>query len=292
MEQPTRLLATGWISAWVAAIAVQILAPPITAWVVSMRLGVTWRYFGYGALIFLAFQMLTRVPLVQIGQVLLQDQIAASDAVAWGWIVLLAYSAGLFEEVGRWVGYRWLFQPSQRTWRPGIMYGLGHGGLESMLLIGGFGLLNLLGMLSIDGTDALAQLPAEQREVVQAQLASLAAQPRWYPLLGAWERLSTLGLHVGLSLLVLQTFQRQSRWWLLGAILLHGTVNLTAIALLRAVGPSPEGAAGVEVAIMAMSAIVLVAALYYRGPNTATLPEAAAPPSQERRRKGKGKRRR
>lgn len=291
MDQQTPILSPGWVAASVAAITVQVLGPPLIAWIVGRRLHVNWRFFAYGAVIFLAFQMLTRVPLVQVGQLALQDQIAASSAVEWGWIVLLAYSAGLFEEVGRWVGYRWLFPPAQRTWRPAVMYGLGHGGLESMLLIGAFSALSLAGLVSIDGTDAMAQIPAEQREVAQAQLASLAAQPVWYPLLGGWERLSALGLHVGLSLTVLQTFVRRSAWWLLAAILAHGTVNFVAIALLKAVGPSPAGAASVEVAIMAMSVAVLVAALRYRGPETA-LPMVAEQSAPGRRRKGKRNRRR
>jgi len=33
-----------------------------------------------------------------------------------------------------------------KTWSKGVMYGIGHGGLESMLLIGGLALATLINM--------------------------------------------------------------------------------------------------------------------------------------------------
>jgi hypothetical protein len=48
------------------------------------------------------------------------------------------------------------------------------------------------------------------------------------PLLGAWERLWTIPLHVALSVLVLQVFLRGSLRWLGLAILAHTLVDLLA----------------------------------------------------------------
>src|SRR5687768_15449301 len=102
----------------------------------------------------------------------------SSIVAEWIWIVVLSFSAGLFEEGGRWLGYRWLFRPEERTWRPGIVYGLGHGGLESMVLIAGLATLSLVGLLVASSMD-LSQLTSEQQEAVAAQLAAVAAQPVW-----------------------------------------------------------------------------------------------------------------
>jgi uncharacterized membrane protein YhfC len=224
---------------------------------------VGWRFFWYGALVFFVSQMVTRLPLVQVGQVLLQDALS-STVVQWIWIVVLSFSAGLFEEGGRWIGYRWLFRPEERTWRPAVVYGLGHGGLESMVLIAGLGMLSLVGLLAMSSTD-LSQLQPEQREAVQAQLAAVAAQPAWFPLLGAWERLSAMTIHVGLSLIVLQAFRRASGIWLLAAILVHGTVNVVGLTVLRLVGGmTPAGLVLVEVVIMLMAIAVLWGGLRLR----------------------------
>ena len=80
------------------------------------------------------------------------------------------------------------------------MYGLGHGGIESMLLVSGLLSITLIQVLALARAD-LSTLPltAEQRALAQQQLAAIAAQPVWVPLLGAWESLWTIPLHVALS---------------------------------------------------------------------------------------------
>lgn len=259
------LLATApaWVAVTLLAITIQVVVPLVAGWVAVRRLGVGWRFFWYGALVFFVSQMVARLPLVQVGQVLLQDALS-STVVQWIWIVVLSFSAGLFEEGGRWIGYRWLFRPEERTWRPAVVYGLGHGGLESMVLIAGLGVLSLVGLLAMTSTD-LSQLQPEQREAVQAQLAAVAAQPAWFPLLGAWERLSAMTIHVGLSLIVLQAFRRASWVWLLVAILVHGTVNVVGLTVLRLVGGmTPAGLVLVEVVIMLMAIAVLWGGLRLR----------------------------
>src|SRR5262245_54308121 len=98
------------------------------------------------------------------------------------------------------------------------MYGLGHGGLESMLLVAGLtlvGLINLLILPSVIGT-----IQPEQRGLVEQQLAAVLEQPDWLPLVGAWERLWSIAFHVALSVVVLQVFRRGIGWlWL--AVLVH-----------------------------------------------------------------------
>jgi uncharacterized membrane protein YhfC len=234
------LLATAptWVAVTVLVIAIEVVVPPILGWAAVRRLGVGWRFFWYGALVFFVSQLVIHLPLMQVG--------------------------GLFAEGGRWIGYRYLFRPDQRTWPAAVVYGLGHGGLESMLLIAGVGAISLFGLLTASGMD-FSRLPPEQLEAVQAQLAAVAAQPAWMPLLSAWERLSAIALHVGLSLIVLQSFRRGSLVWLLVAILCHGVVDAVGVGLLKLVGD--EGSAGlliIEVAIMAMAIVVLWSGLRLR----------------------------
>jgi uncharacterized membrane protein YhfC len=271
-------LPPGWIAAMVVAISIEIVVPLVLGWVAGRVLGVGWRYFWYGALIFFLFQIVTRLPVVQVAQVLLADALHDSLVLTWVWIVVLSFTAGLFEEVGRWVGYRWLFKPEERGWPQAIMYGLGHGGLESMLLFSSLAAVSLLGLLSLN-ENTLAQMPAEQREAVQTQLAALATQPSWLPLLGAWERLSAIALHVGLSVTVLQVFRRGSMIWLAYAILAHTVVDVAALGLLRLLAVNgPTGIVLVEVAILAMALVSLWVAWRLRDPPVALPlpPEPAA----------------
>src|SRR5690242_19822700 len=128
---------SGWLINATIAAAFVILYPIALAIIAHRRLKVSWRYFGYGALIFFLFQIITRVPLVIWLQARLAPQLQASVTLRIAWLVGLALTAGLVEEIGRYVGYRWLMRREEKTWSKAVMYGIGHGGLESMLLVGG-----------------------------------------------------------------------------------------------------------------------------------------------------------
>jgi uncharacterized membrane protein YhfC len=257
MTEPPVTFPPGWIAATVAAIVIQIVLPLVLGVIVQRRLEVGWRYFAYGMLVFFVFQIITRLPANQAIQVLIGASLTPSSPLLWAWLFVTSFTAGLFEEVGRWVGYRWLMRPPERRWNVGVMYGLGHGGIESMLLIAGLGVLSLVGLLALSAAD-LNQLPEEQRAAVAAQLSVLATQPAWLPLLGAWERACTLAVHVSLSVTVLQAFQRGSLLWLWLAIALHTTANVIATGLLTLLGPTQASSAvitEVVVGLMALAAL-------------------------------------
>lgn len=230
-------LSSGWIAASVTAIVFMIVYPLVLAAIARRRLGVGWRYFWFGALIFAIFQLATRVPAVQVIQAIFGKQIAASPALLWTWLAILVVTAGLFEEVGRYVGYRWFMGREEKTWNKAVMYGLGHGGLESMLLVGGLAILSLVNLLVLSSV-GLSAIPAAQRSQVAQQLQAIAAQPGWLPLLGAWERLWTVPIQVALSVLVLQVFRRGNIGWLWLAILAHAVVDGVSVGVSQVLGSS------------------------------------------------------
>ena len=256
MQQPFQLNPF-FLAAQTAAVVFNIVAPIVIATIARRRLGVGWRYWGFGALIFTLFQILTRVPATQVAQMLLAPQIQGSQTFAYGWLVVLVVTAGLVEEWGRYVGYRWLMGKEEKTWPKAVMYGLGHGGIESIVLVGGLGILGIVNLVALSRLD-LATLPVseEQRRQVAAQIANLASQPAWLPLLASWERLCAMALHVGLSVLVLQSFTQGGLRWVWLSVLLHSLVNLVVVA-----APLVVGLAGTEAALLQEALMVPVAAL-------------------------------
>lgn len=216
------------------AILFEVIFPLAAAWFVSRRLNVSLRYFVYGAVIFLIFRLIIRVPIVLAIQGVLATQLQASRQLLFGWLAALALTAGLAEEIGRYVGYRWLFY-EEKTRSRAVMYGLGHGGLESMVLVAGLTLLGLIDLLASSAVD-LAALTDKQRELAHQQLAAVAAQPDWLPLVGAWERLWTLPVHVALSVMVVQVSRSGQIWWLWLAIATHTLVNLLVTGVAPAFG--------------------------------------------------------
>src|SRR5215213_3278212 len=155
MDQPVQI-SNAWVAAGIAAMVFDILYPLALGLFAWRRLGIGWRYFGYGALIFVLFQLVSRVPITLGIQALIVPQLQASRAALIAWIAISALTAGLFEEIGRYVGYRWLMKRDPKTWAKGVMYGLGHGGIESMLLIAGLVAITLIQVLALTRTDLSA----------------------------------------------------------------------------------------------------------------------------------------
>lgn len=216
----------GWWAASIASAAFVILLPIALIVLAHVRLRVAWRYAAYGALIFFLFQIISRVPLIQVAQYFLAPQLRTSRPLLLAFLLFAALTAGIFEEVGRYIGYRWFMRREEKSWAKGVMYGLGHGGLESVVLIGGLSIVQLVNIWLLVSTN-LAIAPAAQRATAAQQIATLAAQPDLLPLLGGWERVCGITAHVALSLIVLQVFRRGSLGWLWLAIGLHFLLDAT-----------------------------------------------------------------
>jgi uncharacterized membrane protein YhfC len=111
-----------------AAVALMIVLPVAFAWLVVRRLETPVSLLLAGAVTFLASQTL-RLPLLQaltagFGSGDLPAPSAAYQA-AFN-IAVLALTAGLFEEIARYLAYRHLI-PKARTWNAAVTFGAGHG---------------------------------------------------------------------------------------------------------------------------------------------------------------------
>ncbi len=231
-------ISPAWISLTVVVTVFVIVFPFISAVIAHKKLAVGWKYFWYGVLVFLVFQLLTRIPLVVVLQAtVLAPLLRASLTFTWIWLVILALTAGLFEEVGRYVGFRLFMRREPKTWSKAVMFGLGHEGLESIALVGGGHILTLLN-IAILAVINVNRLPVPQRQTILQQVAAINAQPLWLPLLPAWERFWSFPLQVALSVLVLQVFRRQHLYWLVLAILFHALIDFMTLALPQAFGQS------------------------------------------------------
>jgi uncharacterized membrane protein YhfC len=231
-------VSAAWLAMTAVATVFVIVYPLILGGIARNKLAVGWKYFWFGALVFLVFQLLTRLPLVIVLQeTVLAPLLRSSTAFTWIWLAVLAVTAGLFEEVGRYVGYRLFMRREPKTWSKAVMFGLGHEGLESMVLIGGAHVLTLLNIAILSAIN-VNSLPIAQRQAVIQQFAAINAQPFWLPLLAAWERLWSVPLQVALAVIVLQVFRRHQMRWLFLAILLHAMIDFLTLAFPQAFGQS------------------------------------------------------
>ena len=115
-----------------------------------------------------------------------------------------------------------------RTWRQALVFGTGHGGIESLFtaLLVGVTLANMV-VLRNAGTEALG-LEGEQAAALAQMVEAFWETPWYMPLLAAFERLMAMTLHLALSVTVMRVFVT-GRWWLLGAAILWHTAANAAV---------------------------------------------------------------
>jgi uncharacterized membrane protein YhfC len=165
-----------------------------------------------GALMFTVFQMVLRLPLLsyfknQIWFRLLE----ASSGVIMG--IVIAFTAALFETTGRYIGFKFLLKDG-REWEDGAAYGIGHGGIESILLVGIPYLFNIIcSLLTYTGAAGGVSLQA------------LMLTPSVLFLAAGVERFFTILVHIALSLMVLYGIKTERKIYILLCLLIHTAVD-------------------------------------------------------------------
>jgi len=157
-----------------------------------------------GAAGFFLTQMLIRLPILTV----LQSQswfagFAQNNLFLYSFG--LAFTAGLFELAGRFAVAK--LMEKRLTWKRSLAAGLGHGGIEAMLLIGMTYVNNLIyiGMINSGYYDTLIAQTAgmgvdvTQLELVRTQLIGMS--PAMF-LLAGFERLLAMTGHLAMSVLV------------------------------------------------------------------------------------------
>ena len=187
---------------------------------------------GVGALTFILFQITTRIPLLST----LSTQPWFQELMGnlfFSAVLVGGFSAGLFEEVGRYLAFRF---PLRRdlSWKNGVAYGLGHGGIEAIVLVGITYINNIVISLMIN-TGQFEKLIGSGLDAATAAFIKnqLINTPPIYFLIGGLERFFTLFIQVGLSLVVLYGVVTRKIRYLIYAILLHTLVNAPAVILLE-----------------------------------------------------------
>jgi uncharacterized membrane protein YhfC len=171
----------------------------------------TWKVFFIGMLGFVITQMAIRIPLLQV--IGLQSWFISMSENLLVLALFLAITAALFETVGRFLVFKFLLKKN-KTYGDGLMAGLGHGGIEAIIIVG-FTYINnivLSIMINLGMSDLLfggsSASPAAQAGM-QSAIDALTNTPAPSFLLGGFERILTIIIHIALSLLVLEGIKRK-----------------------------------------------------------------------------------
>src|SRR3989304_5059136 len=232
-----------------------------------------WRTFLIGMATFLASQVI-HIPVNAALTPPLASRLGVAGASEGlplaGLALMLGLSGGLFEEGARYLVYRtWLLK--ERFWRGALLFGAGHGGLES-LLVGLLALFAFFQAVAYREADLGSVLPPDRVGLAVSQLHAYWSAPPAMAILGALERAMALLIQMGLAVFVLQAFVRRQVRGLWFAIGWHALVDSSAV---YAVGASGAYAAEGVVALLSVATFGITLAL--PGKNLQAQPTKSAP---------------
>lgn len=144
--------------------------------------------------------------------------------------IFLGLSAGFWEETARLTMYKWWVKKA-RSWKEGILLGLGHGGAES-ILIGLLAMNSLLQIVAIRSADINTLVTPERLPSTILNIEKFWSMPWYLALMGSFERILTIPIQLAFSVLVLQVFLKKGTRFYWIALALHAFVDSTAVMMM------------------------------------------------------------
>ena len=159
-----------------------------------------WRAWLVGALGFFVPQILIRLPILTALS-RMEGFVTFAQTHPWSYSLSLAFTAGLFEVVGRYVVARCL--KKNLTYRRALAAGLGHGGIEAMIITGLVYLNNIVYLVMFQTGSLDAQIAqAADPTALLAIKDGMMNTPWILFFLAGFERLLAMTCHAAMSMLV------------------------------------------------------------------------------------------
>ena len=176
----------------------------------------------------------------------------------WIYATYGAFAAGIFEEGGRWLAFS-VFLKKKREWKHGIAYGIGHGGIEAVLLATP-GVVNSLiyaVMINTGTFDAMKNaLPQATADVLQQTRDALVSEAPWLFTLTGIERLCAISFQIALSILVLYAVYKKKYQFVGLAVLLHAAIDFPAVLYQK--GLLPLWSVELYCVVLAVPALIFI----------------------------------
>lgn len=177
-----------------------------------------------GVLVFFVSQIVLRLPL--LNSIKSQMWFIELSTSKWMSALFFALTAGIFEEIGRFIGFKYLLK-GKLEWKNGVAFGAGHGGIESILITGVSLLTPIVNSILINAGkfDSLASGEVPESTLNEVKNA-LINTPSYMFLFSGFERIFAITAHIAFSLVVLYGVKNKKNIYLLYAILLHTLLDL------------------------------------------------------------------
>jgi uncharacterized membrane protein YhfC len=232
------------------------LFPIVLGFFLVRKLKVSWKLWVAGAVAFIASQVV-HLPLNwAIG---LMGAPRGAGLLPLPYMAVVAgLSAGVCEEVARYVALSVVLRKIRHSWNEAVQFGAGHGGIEAMIL-GALVGINLVVMIVLKSYPNSLGL---EGEALNQTLAASDAFWRgaWHaPLAGGVERVVAIGAHIGMSVLVMRAIACRKLAYLFAAILAHTVLDAVAVLSAARLGIWPT-----ELLVAVCAAVLLAIAFGLR----------------------------
>jgi uncharacterized membrane protein YhfC len=185
--------------------------------------------FVVGGLSFFVLQVLIRMPLLQNRVVI--DSLSKLPTIVY--FIVLAFTAGLFETVGRILSIKYLMKKN-RDFNTGLAHGIGHGGIEAIVLVTltyvnyvvyAFMINNGFFQALID-----SNLGGAQEQLIMIREVLIYTDSYIFIMAGI-ERVMAIILHIGLSVLVMYGICSKKKSYFLIVLGIHFLVDFIVIMI-------------------------------------------------------------
>lgn len=213
------------IAATLFSILVTMIGPVILAVILIRHYKVSWWLVLVGAGTFIASQAV-HLPILQVFTPLYTaGKIVplTSEFYYLGYSVALGLFAGLCEESSRWAGYK-LIKDRGKSWGAALTLGAGHGGIESILLVGVPLVINLIAMIQSAASSSSGAGQITQLEILWGTPWTTFLAP-------AVERVGAMIMQITLSVMVWRVVMKDRVAWWLGAVLWHAFIDAFMVML-------------------------------------------------------------
>lgn len=151
----------------------------------------------------------------------------------WPYAVYGGLAAGIFEETGRFLSMKYLMKNSLDK-QNSIMYGIGHGGIESVILVG----LTYLSLIVIaiymnNAPEGKILILMAKKPALFHQMQAIAAAPAFSLCLVGIERIAAFAFQISLSYLVYKSVAEKKIQLFIAAIGLHFFIDASAFIMAK-----------------------------------------------------------
>lgn len=226
-EQVSSVALTGMIFSLVIAIVVPIVL--LIIWKVKTQSKISSFFIGCGTFVLFALILEQILHIVVLG--------AAGESLTgnvWAYAIYGGVCAALFEETGRFLAMKFVMKKNLNK-QNGIMYGIGHGGIEAIIIVGISEISNIATVIAVNSGAIDSILKAIPDETLRAetyeQLSTLWTTSGTVYFAAGVERISAIALHICLSYMVYKAVADRKISNYFFAMLVHFLVDCITVLL-------------------------------------------------------------